>query len=40
MAITDPAQWEDLFTRTVDERPVQFVRPAGHSLADRGGVRG
>lgn len=28
MTITDPAQWEDLFTRTVDEHPVQFVRPA------------
>ncbi|MFJ2110753.1 3'-5' exonuclease [Streptomyces sp. NPDC087850] len=28
MTITDPAQWEDLFTRTVDEQPVQFVRPA------------
>ncbi len=28
MTITDPAQLEDLFTRTVDEHPVQFVRPA------------
>jgi DNA polymerase-3 subunit epsilon len=28
VTITDPAQWEDLFTRTVDEHPVQFVRPA------------
>ncbi|WP_167518943.1 3'-5' exonuclease [Streptomyces chryseus] len=28
MTITDPAQWEDLFTREVDEHPVQFVRPA------------
>jgi DNA polymerase-3 subunit epsilon len=28
VTITDPAQREDLFTRTVDEHPVQFVRPA------------
>lgn len=28
MTITDPARLEDLFTRTVDEHPVQFVRPA------------
>ncbi|AVI00240.1 3'-5' exonuclease (plasmid) [Streptomyces sp. WAC00288] len=28
VTIADPAQWEDLFTRTVDEQPVQFVRPA------------
>ncbi|WP_159025219.1 3'-5' exonuclease [Streptomyces sp. MUSC 125] len=28
MTIADPAQWQDLFTRTVDEQPVQFVRPA------------
>ncbi len=28
MTITDLAQWEDLFTRTVDEHPVQLVRPA------------
>ncbi|MEU3278852.1 3'-5' exonuclease [Streptomyces antibioticus] len=28
MTITDPAQWEDLFTRTIDEYPAQFVRPA------------
>ncbi|WP_329528568.1 3'-5' exonuclease [Streptomyces sp. NBC_01462] len=28
MTIADPDQWEDLFTRTVDEHPVQFVRPA------------
>jgi hypothetical protein len=26
--VEDPAVWEDLFTRDVDERPVQFVRPA------------
>ncbi|MFB7293595.1 3'-5' exonuclease [Actinacidiphila glaucinigra] len=24
----DPVRWDDLFTRDVDERPVQFVRPA------------
>ncbi|GLW19902.1 hypothetical protein Stsp01_66450 [Streptomyces sp. NBRC 13847] len=24
----DPAGWADLFTRTVDAHPVQFVRPA------------
>ncbi|WNI19974.1 hypothetical protein [Actinacidiphila sp. ITFR-21] len=24
----DPARWEDLFVRDVDEQPVQFVRPA------------
>ncbi len=24
----DPATWDDLFVRDVDERPVQFVRPA------------
>ncbi|MFD4976268.1 exonuclease domain-containing protein [Streptomyces sp. NPDC058424] len=28
MTITDPARWEDLFTRDVDEQPVQFVQPA------------
>lgn len=28
VTITDPAQWEDLFTRDVDEQSVQFVRPA------------
>ncbi|MEU9056440.1 3'-5' exonuclease [Streptomyces sp. NPDC048384] len=28
VTITDPAQWEDLFTRDIDEQPVQFVRPA------------
>ncbi|MBK3640116.1 3'-5' exonuclease [Streptomyces sp. MBT33] len=28
VTITDPARLEDLFTRTVDEHPVQFVRPA------------
>ncbi|MEU0374921.1 hypothetical protein ABZ070_32930 [Streptomyces sp. NPDC006283] len=24
MTTTDPAQWEDLFVRDVDEQPVQF----------------
>jgi DNA polymerase III epsilon subunit-like protein len=28
VAISDPALWEDLFTRDVDEQPVEFVRPA------------
>ncbi|MET7458454.1 3'-5' exonuclease [Streptomyces sp. NPDC005574] len=28
MTITDPAQWQDLFTQDVDGQPVQFVRPA------------
>jgi DNA polymerase-3 subunit epsilon len=26
--VEDPAVWDDLFTRDVDEHPVQFVRPA------------
>ncbi|MEU6201384.1 hypothetical protein [Streptomyces sp. NPDC047061] len=24
----DPATWDDLFVRAIDERPVQLVRPA------------
>lgn len=28
MSVEDPAVWEDLFTRDIDERAVQFVRPA------------
>ncbi|MGA5578383.1 hypothetical protein ACPCK9_26610 [Streptomyces koyangensis] len=26
--VEDPATWDDLFVRDVDEQPVQFVRPA------------
>jgi hypothetical protein len=26
--VEDPATWDDLFVRDVDERPLQFVRPA------------
>lgn len=28
VGLRDPAEWEDLFTRDIDGRTVQFVRPA------------